>query len=144
MSFLSLKVQNSISCGYLHVISFVRSLFNIACVVFCSDFNSLYFHIVHWVEVIKIGHNLCICLLCLHIVNLVLLHVVTMEQWLKTSMIICRLSLRTMKKNNWYLMLHLAFNLKVEASIKVAKISFSANILKEWENGKIIMWWPIF
>jgi hypothetical protein len=33
-------------------------------------------------------------------------------------------------------MLHLAFNLKVEASIKVAKISFSANILKEWENGR--------
>jgi hypothetical protein len=40
-----------------------------------------------------------------------------------------------MKKNNWYLMLYLAFNLKVEASIKVAKISFSANILEEWENG---------
>jgi len=31
--------------------------------------------------------------------------------------------------------LHLTFNLKVEASIKVAKISFSANSLKEWENG---------
>ncbi len=114
---------------------FVHSLYCIVCVVFCSYYNSLYLHIVHWVEGIKIGYNFHICLLCSHIVNLVLLHVVIMEQWLKTSTIICRLSLRTMKKNNWYLMLHLTFNLKVEASIKVAKISFSANSLKEWENG---------
>jgi hypothetical protein len=83
----------------------------------------------------KIGLNLHVCLLCLHIVNLVLLPVVTMEQWLKTFTIICRLSLKTMKKNNLYLMLHWTFNLKVEASIKVAKISFSANILIEWKNG---------
>ncbi len=135
MSFFSLKVQNPISFGCLHAISFIHSLYCIVCVVFCSYFNSLYLHIVHWVEVIKIGYNLHICLLCSHIVNLVLLHVVIMEQWLKTSTIICRLSLRTMKKNNWYLMLHLTFNLKVEASIKVAKINFSANSLKEWENG---------
>lgn len=41
-----------------------------------------------------------------------------------TSAIICRLNLRTMKKNNWYLMLHLAFNLKLEVSIKEAKNKF--------------------
>jgi hypothetical protein len=76
MSFFSLKDQNSSSRGYLHVISFVHNLFNIVYVIFCSYFNSLYLHIVHWVEVIKIGHNL-------HIVKLVFLHVVTIEKWLK-------------------------------------------------------------